>query len=94
MDHLSCLWDQFVLIRSSIHVLPDIDNERTAATSTACTCRFNFRVKIPIEISLLTIFFIFSSTSSLETKPLPRLPDDELNKKKKTNSKGKFHHFS
>jgi hypothetical protein len=26
---------------------------------------------------------ISGSTSSLETKPLPRLPDDELNKKKK-----------
>ncbi|UJR20558.1 hypothetical protein I4U23_023685 [Adineta vaga] len=30
---------------------------------------------------------ISGSTSSLETKPLPRLPDDDLNKKKKTNSK-------
>jgi hypothetical protein len=30
------------------------------------------------------------SISGLETKPLPRLPDDESNKKKKTNSKGKI----
>jgi hypothetical protein len=32
------------------------------------------------------------SISGLEAKPLPRLPDDELNKKKKTNSKGKIRH--
>lgn len=34
---------------------------------------------------------MFSSTSSLEMKPLPRLPDDESSKKKKTSSKGKLH---
>ena len=33
------------------------------------------------------------SITSLETKPLPRTPDDELNKKKKTNSKGTMHCF-
>ncbi|CAF0854695.1 unnamed protein product [Adineta steineri] len=36
----------------------------------------------PVRVDSIT-----GSTSSLETKPLPRLPDDEFNKKKKTNSK-------
>lgn len=34
------------------------------------------------------------SISGHETKPLPRLPDDELNKKKKTNSKGQLNSFN
>ena len=37
----------------------------------------------------LSLSISVRSTSSLETKPLPRVPDDDANKKKKTNSKGK-----
>jgi hypothetical protein len=39
----------------------------------------------PVRIDSIT-----GSRSSLEMKPLPRLPEDDINKKKKTNSKGKI----
>ena len=37
----------------------------------------------PVRVDSISL----GSTSSLETKPLPRLPDDDLGKRKKTNSK-------
>jgi len=74
--------------RSSINVLLDIDDGRAAATTAARTCRFHLGVNIYIFINENIFYFFFSSTSSLEMKPLPRLPDEESNKKKKTSSKG------
>ena len=38
----------------------------------------------PIRVDSISL----GSTSSLEMKPLPRLPDEDLGKRKKTNSKG------
>jgi len=74
--------------RTPISVFLDIDDGRAAATA-ARTCRLYLRVNISIYFLIKIIFsLVFSSTSSLEMKPLPRLPDEESNKKKKTSSKG------
>ncbi len=74
--------------RFFISIISDIDDGRAAATTAARTCRFHLGVNIYIFINENIFYFFFSSTSSLEMKPLPRLPDEESNKKKKTSSKG------